>query len=49
MDRNRGSKGGWTCAVKRRAKQLAWYHEHKHDPDYELARQLRNMTRIRVR
>jgi len=39
----------WTCAVKRRIRQLAFYHRRKHDPDFQLDRQLREMTRIRVR
>ena len=39
----------WTCAVKRRARQLADYHKRKHDPDYQLQRRLRDMCRIRVR
>jgi hypothetical protein len=40
---------GWGCAVKRRARQLERYHRIKHDPDYRLDRQLREMCRIRVR
>jgi hypothetical protein len=49
MDRNHTSSGGWTCAVKRRARQLVYYHRRKHDPDYQLNRQLRELARVRVR
>jgi len=39
----------WTCAVKRRRRQLAFYHRRKHDLVYMFDRQLRDMARIRVR
>jgi len=39
----------YTCAVRRRARQLDYYHKKKHEPDYQLQRQLRDMARIRVR
>jgi hypothetical protein len=34
MDRNTSSKGGWTCAVKRRARQLAAYHADPASANY---------------
>src|SRR4051812_17650129 len=39
----------YTCAVKRRVRQLVYYHRRKHDPDYQLNRQLRELARVRVR
>jgi hypothetical protein len=49
MDRVRGSNGGWRCAVKRRAKQRRFYHEHqRNDATYLLNKQLREMTRVRI-
>ena len=39
----------WTCPVKRRVRQLVYYHRKKHDPLFQLERQLRDMARIRIR
>jgi len=39
----------FTCAVKRRVRQLAFYHRRKHDPDYQVNRQIRDLARVRVR
>jgi predicted Zn-dependent peptidase len=47
-DRRRRS-GDPEWRAKRRAQQLAYYHRKKHDPTYQFERQLRDMTRFRVR
>lgn len=47
---DRGGHGGFYCAERRRERQRNdWHKRRKHDPDYQLDRQLREMTRIRVR